>query len=465
MYTQSRATQISALALGIVAAMAFGQADATGFQIRENSVKNLGRANSGLAVGHNDASVVSNNPAAMTNLDKTTIQADVTMIDLTAEFSGGGTTAAGTPLVGGDGGDPGDATAVPALAVVVPLHGDLDRITLGASISAPFGLKTEYDADWIGRYNAIESDVKIVDLTLSAALDVTDRFSVGLGVIYERSDVTLSNGIDFGTIMASTGIPGALPQGADGTVSVSGDDTGFGWLVGLQWRPTDALTIGYSHRSEIDHDLEGDADFTTPASFAGAQALYRALAANPALPAAQRAQLASLGNGFVDSAVMAPLTTPSVDTLSVQYDFSDRFRMMADVQATDWHSLQAVTIDFENPYQATAVEAFNWDDTMFYALGGEFDLNDNFTLRAGVAMDESPTNDEARTPRLPDNDRMLYSIGATWNVSEALSFDAAYTRIHIDSPSIDVLSSSGSRLTGDFKGHADLFGVAAQYRF
>ncbi len=465
MYTQSRLTQISALALGIACAMAFSPADATGFQIRENSVKNLGRANSGMAVGQNDASVVSNNPAAMRNLDKTTFQADVTVIDLTAKFTGGGTSGAGTPLVGGNGGDPGSATPVPAMAIVVPLHGSLEYVTLGASISAPFGLKTEYDSNWVGRYNAITSDVKTVDLTLSAAIDVTDRFSIGLGVIYERADVTLSNGIDFGTIMASTGIPGAMPQGADGTVSVSGDDNAFGWLFGVQWRPTDALMIGYSHRSEIDHDLQGKANFTTPSSFAGAQALYRSLAANPALPPAQRAQLAGLGYGFVDTAVTAPLTTPSVDTLSVSYAFNDTFRMMADVQRTDWHSLQAVTIDFANPYQATAVEAFNWEDTMFYALGGEFDLSDRFTLRAGVAMDETPTNDGARTPRLPDNDRMLYSFGATWNVSDNFSLDAAYTRITIDSPRVNAVSSSGSRLIGSFKGHADLLGLAAQYRF
>ena len=86
-------------------------------------------------------------------------------------------------------------------------------------------------------------------------------------------------------------------------------------------------------------------------------------------------------------------------------------------------------------------------------------------VRAGVAHDESPTNDTTRTPRLPDDTRMLYSIGATWHATEALSIDAAYQRITIDNPTVDVVSSSGSRLTGSFDGHADLFGVAAQYRF
>src|SRR5690606_1174001 len=97
MQTASRLTpaviNMSALALGVAGVLAAGQADASGFQIRENSVKNLGRANAGTAVAWGDASVVLNNPAAMTNLDRTTFQADVTVIDLTADFSGSGTTA------------------------------------------------------------------------------------------------------------------------------------------------------------------------------------------------------------------------------------------------------------------------------------------------------------------------------------------------------------------------------------
>ena len=115
-----------------------------------------------------------------------------------------------------------------------------------------------------------------------------------------------------------------------------------------------------SHRSEIDHDIEGTGDFTTPASFQAAQVLYRQLAANPLLPPAQRAQLAVLGNGFVDSAATADLTTPSIDTLSVQYDISDSIRVMADAQWTDWSSLREVNVDFANPFQPNSVEDFSW---------------------------------------------------------------------------------------------------------
>lgn len=466
---QATRITVSALALGIAGVLAAGQAHATGFQLRESSTKVVGRSFSGMASATDDASVVINNPAMMSTFDQTTVQADVTIIDLNADFAGGGTTAFGTPLTGGDGGDPGDPSAVPNLAAIFPMQGALEGLTLGAAIGAPFGLKTEYDRDWVGRYNAVESDVEIIDLTLSASLKLHDRFSVGLGLVYERADVTLSNALDLGTIMASTGIPGAAPQGADGFVSVSGDDTSFGWLAGVQWQPTDQLRIGYSHRSEIDHDLEGDVTFTTPASFQAAQEAYRLAATNPALPAGQRAQLLGLGNGFgapgFDNGITAPLTTPSVDILSATYAFTDNFRMMADVQWTDWSSLRNVSIDFDSPFQATSVEPFDWNDTELYSLGAEWDINDRFTLRGGIAKDETPTHIETRTPRLPDNDRMLYSIGLTWKVSEAFSVDAAYQRIQIDDAGIQATSSTGATLAGEFEANANLLGVAAQYRF
>lgn len=449
MQNASRLTY-SALALGIVAAFAVGQADASGFQIRENSVKNLGRANAGTAVAWGDASVVLNNPAAMVNLDKTTVQADVTVIDLTAAFDGSGTTAVGTPISGGDGGDPGAAEPVPAMAVVIPF----DRFSIGASVSAPFGLKTEYDADWVGRYSAITSDVKTIDFTLSFAYALTDTFSLGAGVIYEHAEVTLSNAIDFGTALcAGSGNPANCfnpafpfrPQGADGLATIKGDDNSFGWVVGAQWRPNDQFAVGYSHRSEIKHDLQGNADFVKPA--------------------AVTATLNALNDTrFNDVPVTAPLTTPQVDTVSMQWNVNDGFRILADVQRTGWSSLEAVRI-YRADGSQLANEAFDWDDSMAYALGGEWDFSPGFTFRAGIGYDETPTKDATRTPRLPDNNRTTYTVGMTWNVSEALSIDAAYMRVQIASPKIDIVSSSSSRLVGGFDGHANLLGVAAQYRF
>ena len=454
MKTNTRSFRATALALAVLGTLAAGQASASGFQLREQSVKNLGKSNAGSIVGK-DASNVSLNPAAMTNLDKNTVQNDITVIDLSADFSGSGRIlgsahpAAG--LTGGNGGDPGDPTVVPNLSVVFPMKGALEGMTIGASIGAPFGLKTEYEPGWVGRYRALTSDVKVVDLTLSVAFKATDGVSFGAGLIYERADVTLSKAIDFGTAICASGNPANCfstsypfkPQQMDGVFEVSGDDTAMGYVVGMQVAPTDKLAIGVSHRSEIKHDLTGTLDFQNVPALLGADPRFQD------------------GDGG------ARMVTPAITTLSFMYGVTDSFRVLADYQSTGWSSLQDVTIKSANG-TVVGSEDFSWKDTDFVSVGVEYDLSEAFTLRAGVGQDESPTNDATRTPRLPDNDRMLYSIGMSWAVSDHLSVDAAYQRINIDDPEINLgvhAPSDLSTLTGTYSGSANLFGVSMQYRF
>ena len=448
-------TRVTALALGIAGVLAYGDVHAAAFQLKENSVKAQGRAMAGSASAKGDASVVVNNPAVMSTFTERTLQADVTAIDLSYEFSGSGTAATGTPfqqpLTGGNGGDAGDVAAVPAASFILPLSGDFEYLTLGMMISAPFGLKTEYDDGWKGRYHALESDVKIVDLTLAASLELSDTFSVGAGLIYEHADVTLSNAVDFGTIVCSRSPAACVgptaqfgPQRNDGFASINGTHNGLGWIVGVNWRPSDKWSLGYSHRSEVDHELDGDSVFEVPANVR-----------------------AALGNSvFINGGGGADLTTPAVDAFSATYYATDRFTVMAEVTRTDWSSLQEIRIEFDNPAQPDSVEDYNWDENWFYSIGGEYKFSDAFTFRAGVARDDSPVSRPYRTPRLPDQDRMWYSLGLTWNVSEHFELSASYVKIDIvDTPEVDLTTSTRARLVGDFEGGADLFGVAMQYKF
>ncbi|MFC0679458.1 OmpP1/FadL family transporter [Lysobacter korlensis] len=450
-----RITRLSALAMGIAGALAFGQVHASGFQLKENSVKSMGSAFSGSAVAKDDTSVVVNNPALMTRFTGTAVQTDLSVINVDSEFSGGGFDITGRPLSGSNGGDVGDPAAVPAMSVV---HKFDNGLAVGAMVSAPFGLKTEYERDFVGRYYAIESGLEIVNLTLSAALDVVpDRFSVGAGLVFSRADVTLSKAVDFGSLLF-LGLPPAArptapafarPQGSDGFAEITGADNGIGWVIGAALQATDKLTIGFSHQSEIDYDLEGEADWTVPTQ------------ARATLDAVGRAAL------FRDGAVTADLTTPSITTLAVSYQFTDAFKLSTTYAETGWESLEEVRINFANP-DPDSVEEFNWSTTRFMALGGEFKLNDAWMLRAGYAYDETPTTYQFRTPRLPDEDRKWYSLGATWQFSDALQLNFAYTHIKPDRPVVAIVTppaQGGQRLFGSYDSAVNLFGVSAQYRF
>lgn len=448
MQTQNRFIQMTALALGIAGALAVGQAQASGFQLKENSVKAMGRAFAGSGVATGDASVVVNNPATMTSFEGTTIQSDITVVDLNASFDGGGFAGTGTPLArpltGGDGGNAGKPTPIPAMSII---HKFDNGLAVGAMVSAPFGLKTEWDRGWVGRYQALTSDLKTVDLTLSAAYEIVpDRFSVGAGLVYERAEAELSKAVDFGSLLAFNSVPGFAPQSADGEAVITGDDTGIGYIVGMNFRPTDKLAIGVSHRSEIDHELSGKADWTVPGN---ARTVFNGIG---------RSAL------FNDGKALAKLTTPSVTSVSLAYQFNDQLTFMGDFAQTDWHSLKEIRIEFANP-DPDSVEDFSWDDTRFWSVGAEYKLSEAFTLRAGYAYDETPTTFATRTPRLPDEDRRWYSFGLTWNMSEQIEINAAYTRIEPDAPKIGINDSSRHSLFGEFSSDVNLFGISGRYSF
>ncbi|MET0814396.1 MAG: outer membrane protein transport protein, partial [Pseudoxanthomonas sp.] len=204
---------------------------------------------------------------------------------------------------------------------------------------------------------------------------------------------------------------------------------------------------GYSHRSEIDHDLEGSGDFTVPGNVA------------PVLAVGAPGQ-------FLDGGAGAKLTTPTIDTFSGTWQANERLALMAEASRTDWSSLQEIRITFDNPAQPDSAEDYNWKESWFYSVGGEYAFSDSFTFRAGVARDDSPISRPYRTPRMPDQDRMWYSLGLTWKATENFELSASYVKIDlVDTPEVDILSSSGSRLVGEYDGGADLYGISAQYRF
>lgn len=453
--------RMSALALGIAGAMAAGQAHAAAFQLKENSAKAQGRAMAGAGSALGDASVVVNNPAVMSTFTDKAIQVDLTAVDLSFEFSGGGSAAAGSPLAqplsGGNGGNAGGLSAIPAMSFVMPLSDDLQYLTIGAMISAPFGLKTEYDRTWAGRYHAVESDLKFIDLTVAASVELGETVSFGFGAIYEHAEVTLSNAIDFGSGICANPQTTALcflpnpvqgpygPQRNDGFATINGTSNSLGWLVGLNWRPSDSVSLGYAYRSEIDHEVRGTADFEVPANvvpiFAGSRL-------------------------YTDTGGGADLTTPDTHTLSGTWMATERLSLMAEAVLTGWDSLEEVRIQYENPAQADTAEDYLWKDSWFYSVGGEYRFSDAFTFRAGVARDDSPVSRPYRSPRLPDQDRMWYSVGLTWAATPNLDINASYVLIDLaDTPEVDIRSTSGSRLTGDYEGGADLYGISAQYRF
>ena len=302
---RARGLVLAALTVAVAGALVSTDASASGFQIKENSAKALGRAFAGVDTAGNDASVVVNNPAAMSDLTGMVFQADVTAIDVNTQFHGSGTDAFGAPLSGGDGGNGGDVTPVPAMYFSAPIN---DAWRIGLGFTAPYGLKTQYDSGWVGRYQALKSKVTSLDLTGSISWQINPQVALGASIIAQKTKVDLSNAVDFGAIIAGASIqqcialggtpatcpPAVLPQSADGVARVRGDDWSYGWALGAEFKPTAQDRVGLSYHARINHTISGNATFEVPPV----------------------AQVFGLGAIFANGAASGDFATPASATLS-----------------------------------------------------------------------------------------------------------------------------------------------------
>jgi len=429
----------AALPLALAAALSGQNAHASAFQLKENSAEGLGRSFAGSAAAPGDCSVVVNNPAAMSEVKGSCFQADVTAINFSTKFHGGGEDFLGRPLTGGDGGQGGLTQPVPAIYFV---HSISDQWTLGAAFTVPFGFETEYNDQWVGRYEALKSKLQSPALTFSASWRLSDELSLGASLIAQRTSAELTQAIDFGTILAGPTNGAVLPQEADGFGSLKGDDWGYGFGLGLLWKATPNDNIGINFHSQIDHTIDGDGKFLVPSNIAPL-----------------------LGGAFVNSPGKADFDTPAFATVSWWHTLDEQLSFGADLGYTHWSSFDKLVVHYSNPVQPDSVSLFNWKNSWFASFGGDYRLDQNWTLRAGIAYDQTPTRDSTRTPRIPDGNRTWLSFGVGYKVSEDLKFEAGYVHLWVDNGDVDHTSATFSTLNGHFESSGNLLAVSGQCRF
>jgi long-chain fatty acid transport protein len=101
---------------------------------------------------------------------------------------------------------------------------------------------------------------------------------------------------------------------------------------------------------------------------------------------------------------------------------------------------------------------FEYEDGWFFSVGGEFDVTERIAVRAGVGYELSPIDEDVRTYRLPDNDRLWLSAGASYKASERFSFDVGYSFLKAADTDLDAseaFGGGGPDANGPFSGSAD----------
>lgn len=408
---------------------------AGGFALNEQSASAMGVANAGAAANPENATTVFFNPAGMSQLSGTNLSFGAAVLDIDAELdrdSASALTAAGNPVSGESGGDFAPFAILPNIYLTHELN---DSVDVGFGLHAPYGLKADYDNDFVGRYFADKTELTAIAFSPSIALNDGNGFSLGFGVNLLYAEGRLAKFQDYSANYAqaqSLGYSG--PAFEEGYVDIEGDDVAVTFSVGLLWEVSERTQFGLSAQSGTELELEGDATLTN----------------------VPQAALTAGGLDFsfatLSEKVVVPLEIPESITVGARHRLTDDITLLAGATWAKWSRF--VALDVVSREENGAISALggpkygdpsyvghvseNWRDTWQANVGVIWQATPAWALKAGYAYDQSPVNERFRTARIPSDDRQWLTLGTQYrDVQSGWTVDVAGGVLLFDDVDVD----------------------------
>ncbi|ODN42404.1 OmpP1/FadL family transporter [Piscirickettsia litoralis] len=420
------------LAVSAISTMICASTYAAGFQVNELSPELQGSALAGASSSSGDITAMYLNPASLAGITSNEIYLGGSYIDPKISMSNASatrTTDGTTTNISGStqDGNIAKGALVPDLYAAWKIN---DKVAAGLSIGAPWGLTTTYDNDWVGRYQAVDSEIKSIAITPTIAFKANDQWSFGLGVSAVRTSVLLSQSMQIVNVSATQ------PS------QVSGHDWGYGYLLGVQYKPTQSTTLGLSYRSHIENTIDGTVDINISPS-----------------PTA------------ISRDANAALTLPAVWNLGLTQQITSKWKVMANAQYTEWSSIDTIEVNIPSLPTMGINESLHYKNSWLFSLGTAYDLTSRWQLRTGLAFDQTPTVTEERDARIPGSNRIWATIGVGYHINKNFSVDAVYERIFMRDQAINKTTTESStpvavdNVKADYSGYANIFGLGVSWKF
>ncbi len=402
-----------------------------GIAINEQSVSGMGTSFAGRASTVNDASVLYGNPAGLSKLKRAEVTGGLAVVDANIDIDNASSSTAKGDMV--------PFAAVPFGYFASPID---EKWSWGLGFYVPYALMSDYEKSFGGRFKGLTSKVEVVTLQPTLSYRINDQVSVGFGPTINKIKGTLINRLNNAAI-----------GGADeAKVGIKGDDVGYGFNAGIMVDVTEQLTWGLTYRSKVDYTLEGRTKISGVNS-----------RLSPAFAGLNDSYDASLD-----------ITLPESADTSITYKLDDQWTLYGGATWTRWSRLDAIVVENEGTPTLPVVgnafasieEELKWHDTWSYSIGASYQLNPQWVLRTGLALDPSPAENAHRTVRIPVGNRKVFSLGAGWSPNPDLTIDVAYSYLHESKTSVN---QEGNSLTpgfsADYRNSAHGLGAQATYRF
>lgn len=401
--------KITQFALFIGATLGVCSAQAGGYQLNDYSVTGLGRSYAGAGVVGDDYSAIAFNPAGMTLMKHSGVQLASSFINLKADV------------------DSLNSDKHKKMNFWQPIptgfaqYNVNDRFSIGMGVYAPFGLKTEYDSNWYGNEDAILSKLEIIDFNVSAAYKLTDKWSVGASAIMRYI---------YGHLTNKAPLPG-------GEIDIEVDGWTKTGALGIMYEPTKNTRFGLSYRLRSTQQVKGD--FT----------------------------VSGLSNAALNETAIGRASPALPETLTFSaYHRYKKFGFSGTARWTHWsQSFPELVVKTNAKLFVTkggeVPTTYNYDNAWTLTGGVDYYYCKNLTFRFGGGWDESPAhNNSNRTIRIPDNDRIWLSVGASY-MKNNWQLDVGYA--HMMGRTAKALNNTNHVKFKNMQSH--ILGIQVQYKF
>lgn len=465
----------SLLSLAVLSAViGVQQAEAGAFAVPTYGTPGWGRAFAGGSVWKNDPSAAFNNPAAMAFIERPIGQVSAIYADIDMKFKGQAYDYQGAPRVDhidalagidqelGDGGNGGFSKWLPTQFLVIPVG---DRFAFGLGQVVPMGMRSTWDKNFKGKDFALDTKIETAALAGSLSFKIDDQWAIGGGVVIQRTQGFVSQNVDlYAAAGANGGLPGAPTGFTRAKMRVKVDNVSPGWFASVAWKPTPVDTLGLAYHAKIKNELDGDYNF----HFSDAEGLggldSPTLIDSGIIDLIYPGLTLKSGGDHAESR----MDIPAMATLDWVHDFNDSFSLAASVTWTEWSSFKSLKL--ESHGNLIVDIPYNYKDTWMYSVGGDYRFNDQLTLRAGVALDQTPTRNSTRDARIPDGDRTFVSLGGSYRFASDpnLSVDVAYSRQFVDEGRLRTQNQDrlgGGSIDGKVESKGQIVSVSATYMF
>lgn len=387
-------------------------AHASGYQLNEYSITNLGRSFAGAGVVGDDYSAIAYNPAGMT-LKKSGAQLSFTVAEVASEMKG-------------QNDKQGKQTEMDFGVPLPSVYGQYqvnDKWFVGAGVYAPYGLATKYKNSSFIADKARESILEVIDYNISAAYKINSKWSLGASFIARYIYGKMTNNL------VVAGMPAKSKFDLDGWT--------YTGTLGLMYEYDENTRFGLSYKPKSVQRVKGDHTISLMTPMGIMNNVYPDGKASPDLP-----------ETLLLSAYHKPFEKVAFTGAARFTRWGDSFKEF-EMTSTATKGLPAID--------------YSWEDTWTISAGMEYYVNDNWTLRLGTAWDQSPTPDnQHRTHRIPDSDRIWASAGLSYRYDN-MQFDLGYA--HLFMKKSHIRDSVNKDYDTKYRAYSNMFGLGFQYDF